>query len=158
MLSVSVSFSSIHCHWCFMWSIDVSCKILKSCSFLRPKAFSEFNANNFLLPQGIDVLLKASQKLLCKVWNILLSHRKMLAPCFCLLLVCDVGQFCTNEGLMFPTLIHQGFGGQKQELQKKHRDLQTEIGKLLFGTIQLSAKHLIQLEHPYLKRFSSLKV
>ena len=29
---------------------------------------------------------------------------------FLLLLVCDVGQFCRNEGLMFSTLIHQGFG------------------------------------------------
>ena len=49
---------------------DVSCKILESCSFLRPEAFSEFNANNLLWPQGIDVLLKASQKLFCRVWNI----------------------------------------------------------------------------------------
>ena len=45
--------------------------------------------------------------------------------CFHLLLACDVGQFCRSKGLMFPPLIHQGFGrlarvAKNQELEWKN--------------------------------------
>ena len=49
--------------------------------------------------------------------------------CFWLLFAGDVGQFCWNEGLMFPPLIHQGFGG----LDRVAKNLETSrIGKFFW--------------------------
>ena len=101
------------CHFHQFTVTVVSCKILESCSFFASRSLFWIQCQQFVMASRDWCSPESIAKTLLQGLEYLLSRRKISAPSFCLLLVCDVGQFCTNEGLMFPTLIHQGFGGQK---------------------------------------------